>query len=84
MSIMRKILERELKEHIATYMCVSPESLDIKDDTILLGFVGDSLDFIELSIELEDTYDISIPQGHAITTFKDLVDFIFDETLRVK
>lgn len=56
---------------------------EIAAGTLLEDLRTDSLDFVELVMELEDEYAIAIPDEHygEIRTIEDLVRFILDQQL---
>ena len=71
------VLER-IREHLATELEVDPgrieESTRFKED-----LEADSLDLVELTVELEDAYGIRIPDDQAakILTVGQAADFVF-------
>ena len=70
-----KILE-ELKELAANYFSIDPEFITSEATPSSLGM--DSLDEIELLMQIEEKYDIEIPDGDAmlLDDFGKLVDYI--------
>ena len=74
---MIKDLDKTLKEMIIK---INAREVEISDDTDLFKDLGfDSLDMVELVLEIEREYDIKIPD-YEITeksiTFKDVKDYI--------
>jgi acyl carrier protein len=71
-----EVLER-IREHLATELEVDPERIDastrFKED-----LEADSLDLVELVVELEDRYGIRIPDEQAarILTVGQAADFV--------
>jgi acyl carrier protein len=67
-----------IREHLATELEIDPgriqESTRFKED-----LEADSLDLVELTVELEDTYGIRIPDDQAakILTVGQAADFVF-------
>ncbi len=61
---------------IANYLEISNE--DITSDTNVRDLVGDSLDLIEIMIEIEDQFQIDIPDEELDTliTVQDIHDYI--------
>ena len=68
-----------IREHLATELEIDPgrirEETRFKED-----LEADSLDLVELTVELEDTYGIRIPDDQAakILTVGQAADFVFD------
>lgn len=61
------------------------ETDKISDDTSFVNDLGaDSLDFVEMVMELEDEFDIKIPEDNAdkIQTVGDAVSFILSESAK--
>ena len=70
---MTKEMQKELAEHLG----VSPDK--IKDETRIVEDLGyDSLDTVEMLMNLEEKYDIVIPDEKAITlkTLGDVAKYI--------
>ncbi len=66
-----------IREHLATELEVDPAA--INDTTRFReDLEADSLDLVELTVELEDTYDIRIPDEEAakILTVGQAADFV--------
>jgi len=67
-----------IREHLATELEIDPtrirEETRFKED-----LEADSLDLVELTVELEDTYGIRIPDDQAakIVTVGQAADFVF-------
>jgi acyl carrier protein len=72
-----EVLNR-IREHLAAELEIDPgrirEETRFKED-----LEADSLDLVELTVELEDTYDIRIPDDQAakILTVGQAADFVF-------
>ena len=55
------------------------QSIELTESTMLLGDLGlSSLDLVNLAVEIEDTFDIEIPDRaiKSIKTVKDVLDLI--------
>ena len=67
-----------IREHLATELEVDPSN--IREDTRFKeDLEADSLDLVELTVELEDTYGIRIPDEQAakILTVGQAADFVY-------
>ena len=71
-----EVLER-IREHLATELEVDPERID-EDTRFKEDLEADSLDLVELLVELEDRYGIRIPDEEAarILTVGQAADFV--------
>jgi acyl carrier protein len=71
-----EVLER-IREHLATEMSVEPDRLG-EDTRFREDLEADSLDLVELLVELEDNYGIRIPDEEAakILTVGQAADFV--------
>ena len=71
-----EVLER-IREHLATELEVDPERID-EDTRFKEDLEADSLDLVELLVELEDRYGIRIPDEQAakILTVGQAADFV--------
>ncbi len=69
--------ETRIKQIVATSMCKSPNDITLatrfEDD---LGC--DSLDMVEMGMEVEDAFELTIPDDHlnTFTTVADLVNYV--------
>jgi acyl carrier protein len=78
----RMTTEDKVKEIIARQLCIDEDEVtpgaDLRDD---LG--ADSLDVIELVMQVEESFDFEIPDEDAenVRTVKDILDYV---TARVK
>lgn len=67
-----------IRKHLATELEIEPEQ--IREDTRFKeDLEADSLDLVELTVELEDAYGIRIPDDQAakILTVGQAADFVF-------
>jgi acyl carrier protein len=71
-----EVLQR-IREHLATELEVDPERIG-EDTRFKEDLEADSLDLVELVVELEDSYGIRIPDEQAakILTVGEAVDFV--------
>jgi acyl carrier protein len=71
-----EVLER-IREHLATEMSVEPDRIG-EDTRFREDLEADSLDLVELLVELEDNYGIRIPDEEAakILTVGQAADFV--------
>jgi acyl carrier protein len=72
-----EVLSR-IREHLATELEVAPDR--IREETRFKeDLEADSLDLVELTVELEDHYEIRIPDDQAakILTVGQAADFVF-------
>jgi acyl carrier protein len=71
-----EVLER-IREHLATELSVEPERIG-EDTRFREDLEADSLDLVELVVELEDSYGIRIPDEQAarILTVGQAADFV--------
>jgi acyl carrier protein len=76
--LQREEILRRIREHLATELEIDPARVDdgtrFKED-----LEADSLDLVELTVELEDSYGIRIPHDQAaqIKTVGQAADFVF-------
>jgi acyl carrier protein len=72
-----EVLNR-IREHLATELEVDPGRIG-EDTRFKEDLEADSLDLVELTVELEDAYDIRIPDEQAarILTVGQAADFVF-------
>ena len=71
------MVENWLRTHVADICCrEESEVIDSSDFLNELGF--DSLDIVELAMEVEDEYGIDVDEADfcVILTFKDAVDYV--------
>ena len=83
MSKARQQLEQKIKNLIATQLEIDPAT--IKPESKFIQDLGaDSLDTVELMMNLEEEFNIDIPDDEAekILTFADALDYI--DTLKKK
>jgi len=79
-----EVLQR-IREHLATELEVDPgrieENTRFKED-----LEADSLDLVELVVELEDNYGVRIPDEEAarITTVGQAADFVADHAAEIE
>ena len=71
-----EVLER-IREHLATELSVEPDRIG-EDTRFREDLEADSLDLVELVVELEDSYGIRIPDEQAaqILTVGQAADFV--------
>jgi acyl carrier protein len=71
-----EVLER-IREHLAAELSVEPGRID-EDTRFREDLEADSLDLVELVVELEDSYGIRIPDEQAaqIVTVGQAADFV--------
>jgi acyl carrier protein len=71
-----EVLER-IREHLATELSVEPDRIG-EDTRFREDLEADSLDLVELLVELEDNYGIRIPDEEAakILTVGQAADFV--------
>lgn len=75
MNIMEEYMEFEkIKNMIAEKMDMDPE--DITEDTSFEDMQIDSLDLVEIMMDLEDEFDVSIETDEEIKNVGALVDYI--------
>lgn len=79
MTMTKKEIQDKLTKEVAARFDIDPKKVTDK-----LNFIkdvdADSIDFVELVLELENTYDIEIPDDDAakLETFGQTVDYIFE------
>jgi acyl carrier protein len=73
-----KVLFEKVKEVLARQLKIKDTSKITMDSDIVVDFNADSIDVIEMLMELEDTYNISVPSEKALEMkkVKDLVAFL--------
>ena len=70
---------RDVKQIVSEYADLAPE--DIQETSNLLNDLGcDSLDIIEITMEIEEQFDISVPDdvGERIRTVGNMADGVLD------
>lgn len=70
---MKTTIYNELKQFITERLELTEE---ISENTKLCGLGIDSLDYLEMIMEIEDKFDINITNPHNFITFNDLVLYI--------
>lgn len=70
-------IEERVKEVVAQHLNV-PKSEVTREKNFIQDFQADSLDLVELVMELEEEFDIQIPEDAAdnIKTVGDAIDYI--------
>ena len=70
-------IEEKLRKVVIETLVVKPEELK-NDSSFEVDLGADSLSFVELSMAVEEEFDISIPEEEAekLTTFQSLLDYI--------
>ena len=74
-------IREQVKAVIVEQLSVNPE--EVTDDASFIEDLGaDSLDIVELVMELEDKFKIDIPDEDAekLSTVKDAIDYIIENT----
>jgi acyl carrier protein len=68
-----------LQSSLAEMLGVSPDQFNL-DASLYSSLGADSLDFVELVMELEEEFDLNIPHSKAekMTTIKDLIRYLLD------
>jgi acyl carrier protein len=77
--IQREQIEEEVKRVLSDKLKISPEQ--IRPDVRLIDDLGfDSLDFLLIAMEVEEKYDLQIPDTllHSSPTFGEIVDLVCD------
>jgi len=66
----------QIVNFIANFLEVSSD--DVKADTLIRDLVGDSLDLIELMLQIEDQYGIEIPDEEfdRLITVQDIHEYV--------
>lgn len=74
-----KIFEK-VKEVLVKQLKIKDPKTITMDSDIVADFKADSIDIIELLMELEDTYSVSVPSEKALEMkkVKDIVGFLTD------
>jgi acyl carrier protein len=75
--LQREEILRRIREHLATELEIDPARID-EGTRFREDLEADSLDLVELTVELEDSYGIRIPDDQAskITTVGQAADFV--------
>jgi acyl carrier protein len=74
-------IEERIKDIISYFFQVPKENLFLTTSFIIdLG--ADSFDLIEIAMEIEEEYDISIPNPDEFSIIEDLIKFINKEIAR--
>jgi acyl carrier protein len=73
-----KVIFEKVKSVLAQQLKIKDADKITMDSNIITDFNADSIDIIEMLMELEDTYNISVPSEKALEmkTVKDVVEFI--------
>ena len=79
-----EVLER-IREHLATELSVEPDRIG-EDTRFREDLEADSLDLVELVVELEDRYGIRIPDDQAarILTVGQAADFVASHAAEIE
>lgn len=72
-----KSIEDRVRDLIAKQFGVAPEQLDLNAN-LHVEFDGDSLDVVEITMGIEDDFDIDVPdeQMAKFTTGQEIVDYV--------
>ncbi|MDR2661069.1 MAG: acyl carrier protein [Lactobacillaceae bacterium] len=72
---------KELTEEISKRFSI-PKSKITPELNFVTDVNADSIDFVELVLELEDKYDVEIPDEEAekLITLQQTVDYIYEQT----
>ncbi|HHW89523.1 MAG TPA: acyl carrier protein [Clostridiales bacterium] len=73
-----KALFEKVKQVLAQQLKIKDTDKITMESNIVADFNADSIDIIEMLMELEDTYNISVPSEKALEmkTVKDVVEFL--------
>jgi len=73
-----KALFEKVKQVLAQQLKIKDIDKITMESNIVADFNADSIDIIEMLMELEDTYNISVPSEKALEmkTVKDVVEFL--------
>jgi acyl carrier protein len=73
-----KVLFEKVKQVLAQQLKIKDIDKITMESNIVADFNADSIDIIEMLMELEDTYNISVPSEKALEmkTVKDVVEFL--------
>lgn len=74
----QQVIFEKVKSVLAQQLKIKDAEKITMDSNIVADFNTDSIDIIEMLMELEDTYNISVPSEKALEmkTVKDVVEFI--------
>ncbi|HEY8419660.1 MAG TPA: acyl carrier protein [Clostridia bacterium] len=74
----QQVIFEKVKSVLAQQLKIKDAEKITMDSNIVADFNADSIDIIEMLMELEDTYNISVPSEKALEmkTVKDVVEFI--------
>lgn len=74
----KKALFEKVKQVLAQQLKIKDTDKITMESNIVADFNADSIDIIEMLMELEDTYNISVPSEKALEmkTVKDVVEFL--------
>lgn len=73
-----KVIFEKVKSVLAQQLKIKDTDKITMESNIVSDFNADSIDIIEMLMELEDTYNVSVPSEKALEmkTVKDVVDFL--------
>ncbi|HEY8443216.1 MAG TPA: acyl carrier protein [Clostridia bacterium] len=77
----QSVIFEKVKSVLAQQLKIKDADKITMDSNIVADFNADSIDVIEMLMELEDTYNISVPSEKALEmkTVRDVVEFLQSE-----